>query len=415
MEANETLEAKLEDMRPQRGLAIVQTKGKRIKQIVAHTYLVPSQTNDSGGYVVNITESTCTCPDFEERGLRCKHQWAVLIVRHDVTMPDGSVAVTEHKITYSQDWPAYNKAQVEEKERVQILLRGLCDGIVMPKQTNGRPRLCLADVVYGATMKVYSTFSGRRASTDIRDCEKKGFIDHAPAYNSLFRYMEQPSLEPLLTKLVEESAIPLEPIETTFAADATGFSTNTYTRWFDEKYGKDKKEQRWVKAHAMVGTLTNIVTTIRVTESNVGDSTMFKPLLASTAANDFNMKEVSADKAYLSNGNLTAIENVGAVPYIPMKSNSTKSGFTDAWERLWHFISLNRKEFLAHYHKRSNVESTFSTIKRKFGASVRSKVPTAQYNEVLLKVLCHNLSMLVHAIHELGIEPKFWMPTELAS
>jgi hypothetical protein len=29
---------------------------------------------------------------------------------------------------------------------------------------------------------------------------------------------------------------------------------------------------------------------------------------------------------------------------------------------------------------------------------------------VLLKCLCHNLSMLVHSIHELGIDLKFWLP-----
>ena len=66
-----------------------------------------------------------------------------------------------------------------------------------------------------------------------------------------------------------------------------------------------------------------------------------------------------------------------------------------------------RRDFLAHYHARSNVEATFGAMKRKFGASIRSKNPTAQVNEVLCKALCFNLSMLVHAMHELGIRPEF--------
>jgi hypothetical protein len=37
----------------------------------------------------------------------------------------------------------------------------------------------------------------------------------------------------------------------------------------------------------------------------------------------------------------------------------------------------------------------------------------AQVNEVLLKCLCHNLSVLVHAIHELGIDPTFWSRLEV--
>lgn len=399
------------DMRQQRGFAIAKAKGARIKEIVAGTYLVPSQTESSAGYVVNLVEGTCTCPDYEARSERCKHQWAVLIVRREVAMPDGSVAVTEHRITYKQNWPAYNAAQTEEKEGVQVLLRGLCDGITSPpREGRGRPRLPLSDVVYGATMKVYTTFSGRRATTDIVDCEQKGFLDHAPSYNSLFRYVENPSLQPLLVQLVEESATPLRAIETTFAADGTGFATNTYSRWYDHKYGKEVRKQRWVKAHAMAGTATNIITAVRVTEGFEHDSPSFKGLLETTAKRGFEMKEVSADKAYLSNDNLEAVEAVGAVPYIPFKSNSTPTGTTEAWQRLWHLFSLNRQDFLRHYHRRSNVESTFSSVKRKFGGGLRSKLPAAQFNEVLMKCICHNLSMLVHSIHELGIEPKFWLP-----
>ena len=30
-----------------------------------------------------------------------------------------------------------------------------------------------------------------------------------------------------------------------------------------------------------------------------------------------------------------------------------------------------------------------------------------------MKCLCFNLSMLVHSIHELGIEPRFWLPEDV--
>jgi hypothetical protein len=62
---------------------------------------------------------------------------------------------------------------------------------------------------------------------------------------------------------------------------------------------------------------------------------------------------------------------------------------------------------VAKYHARSNVESTFSMIKRKFGDSVRSKGDTAQKNEVLCKVLAHNVCCVIAAWYELGIEPDF--------
>ena len=47
-------------------------------------------------------------------------------------------------------------------------------------------------------------------------------------------------------------------------------------------------------------------------------------------------------------------------------------------------------------------------MKRKFGDSLRSKTDTAMVNETLCKVLCHNLVVLIHEMHELGIEAVFW-------
>ena len=69
------------------------------------------------------------------------------------------------------------------------------------------------------------------------------------------------------------------------------------------------------------------------------------------------------------------------------------------WTRMYHYFNLNRDEFLTHYHKRSNVESTFSMIKSKFGQRLRSKCLTAQLNEALCKVLFHNLCVPVQAIY----------------
>jgi hypothetical protein len=63
---------------------------------------------------------------------------------------------------------------------------------------------------------------------------------------------------------------------------------------------------------------------------------------------------------------------------------------------------------LQRYHKRSNVESAFSMMKRKFGDSLRSKTDVAMVNETLCKILCHNLVVLIHEMCELGIDPVFW-------
>ena len=395
--------------RRKRGLALALSKSGSFRHIAGDKFFVPSQADSSSGYVVDTVEGSCTCPDWETRGGLCKHLWAVRHHRQERGVDEDSVMTETTRISYPQPWAAYNRAQCEEKDTVLVLLRDLCNGIEPLPRGMGRRPMALGDVVYAATMKVFGTLSGRRSSSDVRSYERGGFLRRAPAHNTISKYMEEPRLLPVLKRLVDESAKPLRTVERRFAVDGTGFATQVYVRWFDYQHGEDRRVHRWVKCHAMVGTLTNIVTAVEVTEGTENDSPQFAGLLERTANSGFTVAEVSADKAYLSHANLAAAEAVGAKPYIPFKTNSIPTG-SPAWERLYHLYALYREEFRSHYHQRSNVESTFSAIKRKFGPGVRSKSLDAQFNEVLLKCLCHNLSMLVHSIHELGVEPKFWQP-----
>ena len=166
----------------------------------------------------------------------------------------------------------------------------------------------------------------------------------------------------------------------------------------------------------MCGVKTNIVTAVEIKGRDASDATMFPPLL-NTTKQHFALSEVSADKGYLSYKNARRVTEAGAVPFIAFKNNSgpgdNRKG-SQAWQDMWHYFSLKREEFAAHYHKRSNVESTFSMMKRKFGDSLRSRTDVAMVNEALAKILCHNLVVLIHEIHELGIDPIFCAGNALA-
>ena len=74
---------------------------------------------------------------------------------------------------------------------------------------------------------------------------------------------------------------------------------------------------------------------------------------------------------------------------------------------MYHYFVSNREKFLEHYHRRSNGETAYPMMKAKVGDPLRSKSDVGQINEALCKVLCHNLCVLVQAMHELGIEPAF--------
>lgn len=391
------------DARQQRGMLIAATK--RIARI-EDRWVVPSQSSNAL-YAVEVIDArpTCTCPDFELRGLACKHIFAVEFVEKRETAPDGTVTETRAmRVTYGQNWAAYNAAQTSEKAEFCRLLHELCAGVAEPEQATGRPRLPLGDMVFSAAFKVYSTVSGRRFMTDMREACDAGMVTKAPHYNSIFRTLESEALTPIIQSLIEQSARPLAAIETSFAVDSTGFGTCQRFNYFDAKYGKNMTRTDWLKVHAMIGTKTNVVTSVAVTDRDVADAPQFAPLVRATAER-FAIAEVSADKAYSTREALTVVDAVGGTPYIPFKWNARGDGSHALWNKLFHFFSFQREEFVAHYHKRSNVEATFSAIKRVFGDSVRSRIRTAQVNEVLLKVLCHNIRCLVHAMHELGVDP----------
>lgn len=377
---------------------------------------VHSQTT-SRYYRVNPSPSApaCECEDFAPRAKPCKHVLAVRLLldrqlKGEPNPEPAAIPARPPRATYQQDWVNYNLAQTNEKDHFQALLADLCRGIKMPPPNpkGGRPPMPMDDAVFSAVFKVYSLVSARRFMSDLREAHERGHAGQVICYNSVLRVLETEDTTPILMAMIRQSSLPLRSVESQFAIDSSGFSTCRYVKWFDEKYGVNKQQAKWVKAHLCVGTKTQVATAVFMDEKNSGDCPQFDPLTRATAEN-FVIEEMSADKAYLSNDNLELIDGMGATPFIPFKSNSLPGG-SEVWRRMFHYFAFRREEFLTHYHRRSNVESAFSMIKRKFGDAVRAKTDVAMRNEALAKILCHNLCCVISAWYELNIDPSTWMP-----
>jgi transposase len=402
------------EVRQIRGLELAAT-AKIVRR--RNEWFVPSQSGN-GRYKVRAISKRkfhCNCPDHETHGRKCKHIFAVQFSRQRDLFQDYLPAVTAIKQpvrrigrkTYKQQWTAYNAAQTHEKERFLELLRDLCAGVTEPApQKTGRPRLPLRDAIFAACFKVYSTVSCRRFVSDMREAHAKGYLTRVPHFNSIFNYLENPELTPILHSLITETSLPLKAVEVDFAADSSGFTTSRFIRWFDHKYGAVRQQHEWVKVHLMCGVRTNIVTAVEIRDKDASDTKLLPDLVDATAKN-FALREVSADKGYASVSNYAAIQRHDAVPFIAFKSIHTGRA-EGLWKKMFHYFQYRRDDFLAHYHKRSNVETTFSMIKAKFRDHVRSKGDVAMVNEVLCKIICHNICCLIQEMHELGISTEFW-------
>lgn len=308
------------------------------------------------------------------------------------------------KKTYPQNWKAYNAAQTNEKHLFLKLLFNLCKDIDEPRsKRNGRPRLLLSDALFSACYKVYSGVSGRRFMSDLRDAQAKGYITKTPHFNSISNYLDDPDLTPELRILINKTSLPLKDVEFDFAVDSSGFMNSRVDTWFDHRYGVKRKKHGWVKVHLMCGVRTNIVTAVEIMDKYAADNKFFPHLVDTTAAT-FEIHDVLADKAYGSRRNYNAVIRHGGTPFIAFKEGHT-GRVGGAWEKMFHYFQYRREDFLRHYHKRSNVESTFSMIKAKFREHVRSRTDTAMKNEVFLKIISHNICCLISAMFELGIDP----------
>jgi transposase len=242
------------------------------------------------------------------------------------------------------------------------------------------------------------------------EAHERGFITKPIPGAKVTAFFEDAYFTPVLKELIAYSARPLRAVETDFAIDSTGFGSTRYERWYDQKYGITRLKCVWVKAHIASGVKTNCVTAVRILDKDAADCPQLVPLVRETRRH-FEIGEVSADAAYASLENFEEVAAMGGTLFAQFKCNTT-GAVGGLFEKAFHFFQFNRDEYLKHYHKRSNVESTISAVKRKFGDAVVSKTDPAMVNEVLCKLLCQNLTCLIQEQETLGIVPVFWKDEE---
>jgi len=307
----------------------------------------------------------------------------------------------------TQKWNKYNLAKTNEKRLFYELLDELCQLIPEPKKRNGRPPIPTRDMVFMTALKLYNNFSSRKIWSDLKFAERSGYIQKAPHFNRLSDFLNSEGTYDLLQKLLTITAMPLKNLENHYSIDASGFGGYQNERWMNVKYQNKGSWSKFLKGHVCVGTKTNVICSCEVTSSSIGDVTM-APLILQNLSKNFQPKEVSGDKAYSAHRVLKIIENMDAEPFIPFKitTNPNKRS-PEIWIRLFKYFKENEEEFSQHYHKRSNVETTFYMVKSRLGEFLRSKRYTSQKNELMMKFICHNICCLIQEIYENEIHINF--------
>ena len=292
-------------------------------QRVRDHYLVPSQSG-AGHYVVAAGGApSCTCPDFELRRRLCKHLHAVNFFINvgpnalATAAPSASLLSMTPPAT-PRDWSAYNRAQTNEIRHFVWLLRSLCDGVPdLPAAPVGRPRLPMGDVVFSLTLKAYYNLPARRSHLGPDEAHARGPVEPSarvpqplpvPGEPAHDLHTEGPGRGQCATAQAGRN-----PIRRRFDV-VPGSARRQAQNKRQEGADQGPRIMRHQDQHHH-GHLDYAL--------QLGRLARFKTLLGVTAKN-FDVREISADKAYLSAQNLLAADRLGATAYIPFKSNSRR-------------------------------------------------------------------------------------------
>ena len=218
---------------------------------------------------------------------------------------------------------------------------------------------------------------------------------------------------PHLHRLVGATALPCIGLEDTFAVDGTGFGSSVYDCHHTQKHGpasqrrKPTKNHRWIEAKIVFGVRTHVVAAVQITEQHVAESPLMPELLRRVIANGGHVADWVGDAAYMGWRNIEAVEAIGGNPYFDWPKGVT--GKTrPAIRRLYDKFRSDQEEYWRHYGKRSLAESGNKMLKERFGYTLQSRVPNAQYAEAMLRCICHNVACTIMAVLEFGVEPRYW-------
>lgn len=134
-------------------------------------------------------------------------------------------------------------------------------------------------------------------------------------------------------------------------------------------------------------------------------------LLRRLKALGFKPARILGDKAYSTESVYDLILELGAEPVIAFKSIYSKNRLParDVMRRLFQIFLADRDAFEAKYCERPLIEAGISALKRKFMEAVRGHTHRTRINEILFKVLCHNIDVLIHAVMEFGLDvDRLW-------
>lgn len=291
-----------------------------------------------------------------------------------------------------------------EKKNFLLAITQFFDNLEEKKVcTNGRPCIYVKDMLKSLLIMSYNGMSYRRARGDLEIAKTLGVINAIPKRSTLCKYMGNEEIKERLEKLIQQSALYfLEGIHT-LIVDSTWFPLKANSSGHNKKPYDRKKGDKFIpplektrKIHIGIIKDSRIIAFAKTSKGTAHDSPFCKEIISTIIDNGFMINTLLGDAGYLSKDNYAFAQKKGVENiFIDFRSNVTgKRAKSQAWRDAFFLYKKDNEYWHEIYRFRVLIESVFSSIKRKFMNWLRMKNEIARDNEMLLKILAYNLTIL---------------------
>jgi hypothetical protein len=218
----------------------------------------------------------------------------------------------------------------------------------------------------------------------------EGFIRRLSTYEPGLLAADYTTLHKRISK--QDLGIDIPENDAIVAVDSTGIKVTNRGDWMREKHGKQRRG--WLKVHVAVDVESKKLLSLDVTEEDISDSEVLRPLLK-----DVNIEEGLMDGAYDTNDAFEFMKSKGVdCPGIKIRENAIVGKDVSARSTaVLEFKKIGYKAWkqMHQYGRRWAAEGFFSSIKRIFGETVRASSPDGMVSEVKRAFILYNILMSI--------------------
>jgi len=303
------------------------------------------------------------------------------------------------EVLRSRGWSEYEAWIRHEKALCFQMLRELLDEF--PTWQNrkhfGRPAADERDILGALVLRQFLRVPFSKLPEAMEDFQEVLRFQAIHQRSTLTEKNRSRRFQQLLRRFFEFVVQKLGPRSSILITDATGFS-NYMRAWRDASY-EDRATNNWIKAHCIIERETGLFVRVEFTPGRVHESQVFRTLWESLPPN-VRPRRSLADAAFVGNDCLEAVRDAGATPMHAIKSNARHHSVpTTDYQKLVNFATHWPNRYAQLGAPRKEIEGAFGQTKTIFGYRLTCHKQTARENEIIAKLLGHNIHAIAFARH----------------